>query len=198
MTYQIKEEKNALRKMYAEKRSSLDAEKKRLLDEKIIERFISLATYRYTHTLLLYYPVKGEIDVRPLITHALGSGKRVALPKCEAKDSVMHFHYINSLSELEEGRFGIMEPSEKAEMFDPKDLHGPCTVIIPALAYDKKGYRLGYGKGFYDRYFGTSQISTVGLIYNDFLADRLPHGKYDIAVDLLVSEKGVRIVDQKN
>ncbi len=195
--YQIKEEKKALRKEYSEKRAALDREYKKKLDEKIIDRFMSLATYRYAHTLLLYYPVKGEIDVRRLITSALASGKRVALPRCESKDSIMHFHYINSLDELCEGRFDIMEPSETAELFTPDNLCGPCAVIIPALAYDRSGYRLGYGKGFYDRYFGRSDISTVGLIYSDFLTDKLPHGRYDIAVDLLVSEKEVRIVDKE-
>jgi 5-formyltetrahydrofolate cyclo-ligase len=55
----------------------------------------------------------------------------------------------------------------------------------------------GYGKGFYDRYFSSPGISTVGLIYSDFLADKLPHGRYDIAVDLLVSEKEVKIVGKE-
>ncbi len=195
--YQIKEEKNALRKLYAERRASIDVEKKKKLDKKIVDRFMTLATYRYAHTLLLYYPVKSEIDIRPLIENALSAGKRVALPRCESNTSVMHFHYINSLSDLTEGRFGIMEPSEDAELFDRQNLCGPTAVIIPALAYDKLGYRLGYGKGFYDRYFSTPGISTVGLIYSDFLADKLPHGRYDIAVDLLVSEKEVRIVDKE-
>ncbi len=195
--YQIKEEKKELRKTYSKKRASIDREHKVKLDEKIIERFVSLATYRYAHTLLLYYPIEGEIDVRGLITRALASGKRVALPRCESKDSIMHFHFVNSLDELSVGRFGIMEPSENAERFDPNSLCGPCVVVIPALAYDKLGYRLGYGKGFYDRYFNRSDISTVGLIHSDFLVDKLPHGRYDIAVDLLVSEKEVRVIGKK-
>lgn len=195
--YQIKEEKNALRKLYAERRANIDVEKKNKLDKKIIDRFMTLATYRYAHTLLLYYPLKSEIDIRPLIEKALEAGKRVALPRCEASGSVMYFHYINSLDDLVEGRFGIMEPPCDAEIFTRENLGGPCAVIIPALAYDKLGYRLGYGKGFYDRYFSTPGISSIGLIYSEFLADRLPHGRYDIAVDLLVSEKEVRIVDKE-
>lgn len=195
--YQIKEEKKALRKMYSEKRASIDGERKVKLDEKIIERFISLATYRYAHTLLLYFPIEGEIDVRGIITRAIAAGKRVALPRCESKNSVMHFHYVSSLDELSVGRFGIMEPPENAERFDPSSPCGPCAVVIPALAYDRSGYRLGYGGGFYDRYFNRSDISTVGLIYSDFLVDKLPHGRYDIAVDLLVSEKEVRVVGKK-
>lgn len=195
--YQIKEEKNALRTLYAERRANIDPEKKKKIDEKIINKFMSLATYRYAHTLLLYYPVKGEINIVPLIKKALEDGKRVALPRCETNGAIMYFHYINSLDDLIEGRFGIMEPKEDAELFERQNLCGPTAVIIPALAYDKSGYRLGYGKGFYDRYFSTSGISTVGLIYSDFLADKLPHGRYDIAVDLLVSEKEVRIVGKE-
>ena len=194
---QIKEEKNALRALYSQRRADMDIERKKKLDEKIINKFMSLATYRYAHTLLLYYPVKNEIDVIPIIENALASGKRVALPRCEAKGSVMYYHYISSLDDLVDGRFGIKEPREDAELFDRERLSGPCAVIIPALAYDRSGYRLGYGKGFYDRYFSSPGISTVGLIYSDFLADRLPHGRYDIAVDLLVSEKEVKIVGKE-
>lgn len=195
--YQIKEEKNALRAVYSQRRADMDIERKKKLDEKIINKFMSLATYRYAHTLLLYYPVKNEIDVIPIIENALASGKRVALPRCEAKGSVMYYHYINSLDDLVDGRFGIKEPREDAELFDRENLGGPCAVIIPALAYDRSGYRLGYGKGFYDRYFSSPGISTVGLIYSDFLAAKLPHGRYDIAVDLLVSEKEVKIVGKE-
>ena len=195
--YQIKEEKNALRTVYSERRANMDVEKKKKLDEKIVNKFMSLATYRYAHTLLLYYPVKNEINVIPIIEKALADGKRVALPRCEATDSIMYYHYINSLDELACGRFGIKEPREDAELFDRENLGGPCAVIIPALAYDRAGYRLGYGKGFYDRYFSKPGISTVGLIYSEFLAEKLPHGRYDIAVDLLVSEKEVRIVGKE-
>ena len=90
--YQIKEEKKALREEYSKKRSEMDLEHKKSLDKKIIERFKALATYRYSHTLLLYYPIQGEIDVTGLINDALRSGKRVALPRCESHGSVMHFH----------------------------------------------------------------------------------------------------------
>jgi 5-formyltetrahydrofolate cyclo-ligase len=195
--YQIKEQKNALRKSFLERRSSIPDEYKDKLDSKILSRFMSLAVYRYADTVLVYYPVKGEIDVRPLISAALSVGKKVALPRCESKGSVMNFHYINSLDELENGRFGLFEPPVQNEKFCIGEQNGRCAVIIPALAYDRMGYRLGYGKGFYDRYFSSSGISTVGLIYSDLLADKLPHGRYDIAVDLLVSEKEVKIVGKE-
>ncbi|MBE6618737.1 MAG: 5-formyltetrahydrofolate cyclo-ligase [Ruminococcaceae bacterium] len=192
--YQIKEEKKALREEYSKKRSEMDLEHKKSLDKKIIERFKALATYRYSHTLLLYYPIQGEIDVTGLINDALRSGKRVALPRCESHGSVMHFHYINSIDDLKIGRFGIMEPREDAELFSKDSLGGPTVVVIPALSYDRLGYRLGYGRGFYDRYFGRSGISTVGLVYSEFLTDKLPHGRFDIAVDILITEKEVKVI----
>lgn len=180
--------------MYSKKRSEMDPEYKSVLDKKIVERFKALATYRYAQTLLLYYPVKGEIDITPLISDALCAGKRVALPRCENSGSIMHFHYINSLSDLTSGRFGIMEPSEEAELFTKDNIGGPCAVVIPALSYDRLGYRLGYGRGFYDRYFGRAGISTVGLVYSEFVADKLPHGRFDIAVNILVTEKEVKVI----
>jgi 5-formyltetrahydrofolate cyclo-ligase len=193
--YQIKEEKNALRKIYAEKRENIDREKKKKLDKKIVDRFMTLATYRYAHTLLMYYPLKNEIDIRELIEKALAAGKRVALPRCEANTSTMHFHYISSLDELVPGRFGIMEPSTDAELFTIDSLCGPCAVIIPALAYDKSGYRLGYGKGFYDRYIDKNRMTAVGVIYSQFIEDKLPRGRYDMSVHFMITDKGVVIVD---
>ena len=195
--YQIKEQKNALRKSFLERRSSIPDEYKDKLDSKILSRFMALTVYRYADTMLVYYPVKGEIDVRPLISAALSAGKRVALPRCESKGSVMNFHYINSLDELESGRFGLFEPPAQNEKFRIDGQNGRCAVIIPALAYDRMGYRLGYGKGFYDRYFSGSDISRVGPIYSQFIVNSLPHGKYDISVDILVSEKEVRVVDKE-
>ena len=93
--YRLREEKEELRRKYLEKRNAMTPEEKLKKDNQIISRFTSLVSYRYSDTLLLYYPTKGEIDTRPLIRSSISLGKRVALPVCCEEGSRMDFYYIN-------------------------------------------------------------------------------------------------------
>ena len=194
--YRLREEKEELRREYLEKRNAMTPEEKLKKDNQIISRFTSLVSYRYSDTLLLYYPTKGEIDTRPLIRSSISLGKRVALPVCYEEGSRMDFYYINSEDDLETGKYGIPTPKSGCEMFEKRKGARGIIVVVPALAFDKNGYRLGYGKGYYDRYINEINAAAIGFVYSDFIADRLPRGRFDISVDLLVSEKGVRLIEK--
>lgn len=196
--YEIKTEKNRLRKKYKELRESLSASEKAKLDERICNRFMSLVSYRFADTLLLYAPIKGEIDIRPIATAALSAGKRVAFPRCIPENSEMFFHFVKSLDELLPASYGIPEPSPDAPVFDKNDEHSHenCICLIPALIYDKRGYRVGYGKGYYDRYLADFDGTKAGVIYSSCVMDTLPHGRYDLRVDFTVSERGVNIINE--
>lgn len=196
--YEIRTEKNRLRKKYKELRESLAVSEKAKLDERICNRFMSLVSYRFADTLLLYAPIKGEIDIRPIAMAALSAGKRVAFPRCIPESSKMQFHFVNSLDELAPASYGIPEPSSDAPVFDKNNKHSreSCICLIPALIYDKRGYRVGYGKGYYDRYLADFNGTKVGIIYNSCVIDTLPHGRYDLKVDFTVSERGVNIINE--
>lgn len=102
----------------------------------------------------------------------------------------MTYHLVNSVDELLPGAYKIPEPhARKPEYKDD----GKALCLVPALVYDTDGYRLGYGKGYYDRYLTNFSGSTAGVIYSDFICDRVPRGRFDLAVEILVTEKGVRI-----
>ena len=187
----LRDEKNALRDQYKAKRSALSPENKADMDRKILDRVQALVSYRYVDTVLLYYPKPTEIDTLPLAKAALAAGKKVAFP-VTGENGRMEFRLVENLdSDLIDGRFGIPEPAPSCPLFE-KNGRSSALILVPALAFDKEGYRLGYGKGYYDRYLEDFVVTSVGLVYYDFIADRLPRGRFDRAVDLLVTEKGVK------
>ena len=194
--YGLKEQKQELRRDLLKKREGIAREAKEKMDNRILALFTSLISYRYSDTLLLYYPTKGEVDTRPLIKKALKAGKRVALPVCLDTESVMEYYFIRSENDLETGKYGIPAPKKNCEKFDKDDEHKGMIIVVPALAFDKEGYRLGYGKGYYDRYINEISATSIGLVYSDFVMDKLPRGRFDISVDLLVSEKGVKLIEK--
>ena len=164
------------------------------MDQKIVSAFTSLVSYRYAEVLLLYYPRSDEIDIRPVITAALAAGKKVALPRCK-NSRQMDFCFIQSESDLAPGMFGLMEPKEDCPLFDLTEENKGVLMALPGLAFDHEGYRLGYGRGYYDRYLDGQKITTAGLVYSDFVVRRLPHGRYDLPVHFIVTEKGVTLSD---
>ena len=194
--YRLKEEKDALRKKYLAMREAISPEDKQKMDNRIMNLFTSLISYRYSDILLMYYPTRGEVDTRPLIRSALAAGKKVALPVC-LSESEMDFYFIESEDDLEIGRFGIPAPKKECRKFDRESDTGGIIMTVPALAFDKKGFRLGYGRGYYDRYINELNATSVGFVYSSFLTDSLPRGRFDISVDLIVSEKGVKLVEKR-
>ena len=144
----------------------------------------------------MYYPKSFEIDVRPIMQRAIADGKRVAFPLCAPDGSPnMEFHFVSSEDDLEIGIFKIKAPKSYCKRFDKSIEKGPTILLVPALSFDRHGYRLGYGKGFYDRYIDKKLMTAVGIIYSDCIENELPKGRYDLAVDFMVTDKGVYIVD---
>ena len=189
---EIKLQKNELREQYREKRAALPPEEKLRRDAELTRKFLSSASFRYYDTFLLYAARDGEADVRGIAEAALAAGKKVAYPRCAAEEHEMTFHYVSSLDDLTPGTYGIKEPPEDAPVFDPKSSGAVC--LVPGFVFDRRGYRIGYGKGYYDRYLSAFCGVSTGVVYSDFIVPSLPCGKYDLHTDMLLSEKGVRTV----
>ena len=102
----------------------------------------------------------------------------------------MEFFFINSLDELQPGAFGVLEPDPSIHEKLADLSSGLC--LVPAFSYDWQGYRLGYGKGYYDRFLSRFGGDIIGICYSDCVQRSLPHGRFDRPVDLLVTEKYLR------
>ena len=185
----IREIKTDLRSGFKSKRNEMPEHIKLNMDSEIQSRFLTLRQYAKCDTVFTYVSKDLEVDTYAIIRAAWANGKKVAVPKC-IEDSKMDFYYIESMDDLEDGSFGVKEPVE-SKCKKVADLsRGLC--IVPGLSFDAEGYRLGYGKGYYDRFLSKFGGETVGLCYSNCIKWKLPHGKYDRAVDVIVTDRYIR------
>ncbi len=186
----IREYKNRLRQRYRSYRENLSPADKLRLDEDILSRVTRLNQYATATTVLVYVSTPIEVDTRRLIERALADGKQVAVPRCVPNSRNMEFYRIDSLDELSKGTFGVDEPTPDPQRLISPECGGLC--IVPALCYDEFGYRLGYGKGYYDRYLSGFKGITVGICYSACVRRSLVHGRYDRPVELLITERYIK------
>ena len=191
--YEIRSVKNRLREKYRALRDAVEPAVKIDYDSRICRRITNLCAFKHAEVILMYSPVNGEIDITPVARAAISEGKRIAYPKCLSKTGEMEFYFVNSPDDLIPGTFRIPEPPDRAIMFDKRHVISPdsCLCIIPGLVFDRRGYRLGYGKGYYDRYLSDLMAVRAGVVYSGFVIDRIPNGRFDLKVDFTVSERGV-------
>ena len=183
--------KKQMRSSCKEARRSMDKTLKANLDKKIQNKLLNLFVVREADVVLTYVSTPIEVKTLDFITTLLEQGKKVAVPKCLNDKGDMDFFIINSLDDLEDGYFGVREPNPGTATKVTTTEKTVC--IVPAFLFDEKGYRLGYGKGYYDRFLSKFGGKTVGICYEENIRDSLMHGKYDRPVTLIVTEK--RIVD---
>ena len=186
-----KEIKRGLRQKSRLGRRELSDAEKRELDRKIYDNIMRLRQYKACNTIFAYVSTGTEVDTKAVIKKAFLDGKRVAVPRCTDEKGRMVFHYITSLDELRPGSFSVDEPSETAPVAVGND---SCFMLVPAFVIDKKGYRIGYGKGYYDRYIPGFSGQTVGLCYSSEFVNSVPHGKFDQSVDVIVTDAGIKSV----
>ena len=186
--------KKEMRAQARNMRRSLSPEVKNALDRKIKNKLLNLFAVREATTVLCYVSTEIEVDTRDFISTLLEQGKRVAVPRCEGDDGEMNFYYINSLSELSSGSFGVDEPNPSQSVMFADAVDSVC--IVPAFMFDTKGFRIGYGKGYYDRFLSRFEGSAIGVCYSDNLQQELHHGKYDRAVSLVVTDKEILTISE--
>ncbi len=149
----------------------------------------SLPAFADAHTVLLYASMRTEVPTHKLIERLLAGGKRVALPIARKTDKSLTLSCLSSLDDLRPALFGVPEPvPEKRQACAPSSVD---VAIIPALAFDMEGHRLGHGLGYYDRFLPSLSCPLIGLAYDVQIAQRLPREAHDHPVNYIVSEKRV-------
>lgn len=165
----------------------MTAEDKARSDIAVQKAFLESDIYIKSKTILAYVSSEIEVDTSFIISDALKC-KTVLCPRCEKIGNEMHFYGITDIECLETGRFGIFEPKADCERID--DFSG-AVCLVPALSYDMDGFRLGFGKGFYDRFLADFIGVKVGLCYESCVCDKLIHDPYDQSVDILFTDKSI-------
>ncbi len=193
----IKKQKDDIREEYKALRSAMSREEKFERDQAICKAAEGLISFRYAEFVLLYAAQKDEIDVSMIANAALARGKKICFPRCDRKNHTMQYHIVASAEELEEDENGNIEPPEFSPIYDVQNETGGAVCFVPGLVYDRAGYRLGYGKGFYDRYLSEFSGCTIGVVYSDYILSEVPRGRFDVSVDILLTEKGICVTKNK-
>jgi len=179
--------KSELRKIVTNEINALPEEYIEASNKGILQQLLSLEEYKNAKCIMLFCSVGREPDTLELTKSALGSGKTVAFPYC-FKGGIMQAREVKDLSELRPAVLGIPAPSAEASVIPPEKLD---LIIVPALAFDKGLYRLGYGGGYYDRYLSGIKACTIGLARQRLLRDKVPREAHDVAVNCLVTEEKI-------
>ena len=180
--------KDKIRKEIKLKRSQLILEDKLKKDELILSKILSDRSIIEAQLIYLYVSLdeKGEVGTKGIINKLLKIGKQVALPKVLGSDII--FYLIHDMENLEKGHMNILEPKEYCEKIECK--YAP--IIIPGLAFDRLGNRIGYGGGFYDRFLKKEPThKKIALAYDFQLYDIIETEKFDIKVDKIILDKEV-------
>ena len=174
-------DKQSLRKKIREQKRAMSLEQIKAASEKLGELFYASELYRNAKTIYGYLPYNQEVRTVPMLQRALEDGKKVAVPKVYGEE--MRFIYLTDLSKVELGYCGIPEPVEDGPVADDPT----ALVLMPGLAFDREGHRIGYGGGFYDKFLAAEPgHPTLTLCYGFQMVEELPTEEFDIPVDCVL------------
>ena len=174
-------DKKELRRSIRERKRAMTEEEIVSRSEKLAERFIASEAYKNAKTVYGYLPYNQEVRTVPMLEQALKDGKRVAVPKCYGDE--MKFIFMDDLSKVEKGYANIPEPIADEPIADDET----ALVLMPGMAFDPQGHRIGYGGGFYDKFLSTEpNHPTLALCYEFQMLPSLETEAHDIPVDYVL------------
>lgn len=163
------------------------------VSKKITDTVIGLPEYQSAHCIMWYVDVRAEARTRQALPDAVGSGKKIVIPFCV--DGELELFHLESMDELSEGMYGILEPRE--ELRDVASKRVPVEeldlILVPGVAFDAVGGRTGHGKGYYDKLLENARADTplVSLAFQCQIFDEIPMQSHDIYMDKVVTEANV-------
>ncbi|MCM1263855.1 MAG: 5-formyltetrahydrofolate cyclo-ligase [Butyrivibrio sp.] len=193
-------EKKHIRKKCLSLRDEMPLKLREEKSDKIIDALCGLEQYKKADIILTYADFKSEVITTKFIERALADKKQVFAPRISGDE--MEFYRIDGLNDLEEGYKGIREPAGSEAFFDKigsldlNEMNSVPLMVMPGVAFDKEGHRIGYGKGFYDRYLNRLMdaginVYKIALCYECQLLDKIAHEEHDVCVDMVVTEESV-------
>lgn len=175
--------KNELRKKMQSQRNSMGAVEVEFLSTVISDKLVMNERFLEAKTVGFYLPKGNEVDTSKMIGHAFRMGKEVLAP---VTDHEIAFYKLSSLTELKTGKYGIPEP--KSRVAPNKE---PDVIVVPGISFGLCMHRLGYGKGYYDKFLSSSAAYRIGICFDFQVVDRLPSHINDERMDMIITEKRV-------
>lgn len=202
---ELREQKRAIRRAARARRAALDPTERETHSAAVIARLIQMPEFTRARTVMMYWAMGDEVDTRPLAWACHAAGVRVVLPRvvrwepagAPAPDGVygrggrgLALHLFTGEAGLAPGPFGLSEPVPEAPPVRPDELD---LMVIPGVAFDRSGGRIGYGGGFYDGLLAVvpARVARVAVAFGCQLVDDVPRGREDRGVDAVVTERGV-------
>ena len=195
-------DKAALRRRFTSLRDNLREDERSAAEAAIYARLFDLPAWKKAPLVCGYMSLGSELDMAPVWERAVSEGKSYGLPVTVtgAKEGRMIFRRTAGFTpdELIPARFGVREPSESCPALSLRELVGGL-ILVPGLAFDEEGYRIGYGGGYYDRFLSSLQaegirVTAVGLVFGICRAPLLPREPYDIPVDYVIDERRMTVI----
>lgn len=175
---------SALRKEHRKLRQEMTEEICKACERKLTQALQKEFEKEQGRYYYVYYPLGKEAGLVPFIQWLFDQGKRVAFPRVDGDE--MDFYEVCSFDELEEGSFHIMEPAKGEKVFW-KD----AVVLVPGLVFDRAGNRIGYGRGYYDRYLRQHPVKKkIGVAYQNQIEEEIQAQEWDVQMDLVITEQG--------
>jgi 5-formyltetrahydrofolate cyclo-ligase len=163
------------------------------LSRDIVARCMALPEYQKAKTVLFYIDVRSEVRTRNDLTNALSTGKKIVVPYCV--DGELELFHLENNDELDIGMYKILEPKTELRSVASKQVNVEeiDLIIVPGVAFDRRGGRTGHGKGYYDKLLEHARPDTplVALAFECQLFDEIPMQDHDIFMDKVVTEKAV-------
>ena len=183
----ITAEKKELRTAVMHQRRAMSLAFRKEADRLIAEAVLRHPACKAAKQVFCYVSMPHEVGTRAILAAVLAEGKTLGLPVCTPETSEMQFYRLDALSELRAGAYRIPAPPVSADrLLVPS---AETLIIVPMLAFDADGYRLGAGGGYYDRYLAAHQVQTIGICYADCRMTQLPHDNYDRKLMCCVTEQ---------
>lgn len=183
------ETKEQIRKRVIQDRNQMLSEDVAKKSSMIAQKVLKTPEYEEAHNILLYADYRHEVMTREIFDDAVLRKKKVYFPKSNT-DCTMDFYQVVSVKQLESGYKGIKEPVVDERYLYHHKRKEDTLIIVPGVAFDMNGYRVGYGKGFYDRFLQDKrQMTVMGLCFSSQIVEEIPHDQYDIRMDKIVTEE---------
>lgn len=190
----ISEQKSQLRRAMLAQRAVESPAQKQKIAQEILSRLLCSEPFCSAETVFTYCSVNDEIDTRAFMRACLDQGKVLCVPRCEKERGLMTARRIHTETELCPGKYGIPEPSANADCVSPEKID---LCIVPCLAIDLSGRRLGYGGGYYDRFLRLVLGKTAALCAESRIMRAIPHDAFDVPCDLIYTERRILICEKK-
>jgi 5-formyltetrahydrofolate cyclo-ligase len=179
-TFAIKKE--TLRTEARERLRAISPEQRQTASQRACEIFLAHENYQRAKSILLYMPLRGEVDVRLIMERAISDRKDVALPRFLPETNAYGAFFVGD-EPLTAGPFGALEPSGN----NPVPVNQLDLIVVPGLGFDARGRRLGRGKGFYDRLLSTASGVKCGICFDEQLLAEIPVEPHDVLLDFLAT-----------